>query len=112
MADDAVAPAVRAEPFPAETALALTAVAATSSALPDWVPDWRRRWPLQLALAGVGAAVFALRPDGVAPGGLTASDRATAGRVGETGPTDAQMTPSARIASATLTKPAMLAPST
>lgn len=77
MAHDAVASAVRAEPFPAGTALALTAVAATSSALPDWVPDWRRRWPLQLALAGVGAAMFALRPDGVAPGGLTATDRAT-----------------------------------
>lgn len=96
MAHDAVASAVRAEPFPAGTALALTAVAATSSALPDWVPDWRRRWPLQLALAGVGAAVFALRPDGVAPGGLTASDRATAGRVGETGPDGGDATPIGR----------------
>lgn len=68
MANSVLKSATRTSAFPVTTTLGLAGLAAASTALPDWVPDWRKRWPLQAAIIGAAAAVFALRPEEVAPG--------------------------------------------
>lgn len=64
---------VRRDAFQLAPALVLTGLVTASTALPEWIPDWRRRWPVQGLIIAGAAATIALPPDPVAPGTAEAS---------------------------------------